>query len=84
MAVQAGPVSRLAFRDADDQPTRAFHGRAGAPTLVIRGCHYRIDPPCRDLFHRTGRNVMRLEILALVGLQLFEAGDAEVHLLGSE
>jgi hypothetical protein len=84
MSMQAGSVARLAFGDADDQATRALDRRPGAATLVIRRHHHRVDATRRHLFHRTRRNVVRLEILALVGLQLVEPGDAGFHLLGSE
>src|SRR5262249_12726143 len=76
MAVQTGSVAGLALGNAHDQPTRALHRPSGAATLVIRRRHHRIDAPRRHLFHRARRNVVRLEILTLVGLQLVEA-DAE-------
>src|SRR5262249_41114875 len=84
MAVKPGPVAGLALGNADDQATGALDRRPGAPTLVIRRRHHRIDATRRHLFHRAGRNVVRLEILTLVGLQLVEAGDAGFHLLRSE
>src|SRR6516164_4876306 len=84
MAVQTGSVAGLALGNAHDQPTRALHRRSGAATLVIRRRHHRIDATRRHLFHRAGRNVVRLEILTLVGLQFVEAGEAGFHLLGSE
>src|SRR5262245_46586402 len=84
MAVQAGPVARLALRDADDQATRALDRRAGAAALIMRRRHHRVDAPRRYLFHRAGWNVVRLEILPLVGLQLVEPSDTGFHLLGSE
>src|SRR5262249_18402586 len=73
MSMQAGSVARLAFGDADDQAARALDRRPGAATLVIRRRHHRVDATRRHLFHRTRRNLVRLEILALVGLQLIES-----------
>src|SRR5262245_30077055 len=84
MAVKPGSVAGLALGDADDQATRALDRCSGAATLVIRWRHHRIDPTRRHLFHRARRNVVRLEILTLVGLQLVEPGDTGFHLLGSE
>src|SRR5262249_38540253 len=68
MAVQTGSVAGLALGNADDQATRALHGRPSAATLVIGRPHHRIDAPRRHLFHRARRNVVRLEILTLAGL----------------
>src|SRR5262249_14330867 len=59
----------------------------GAPALrplVIRRSHHRIDPTCRYFFHCARRNVVRLKILSLVGLELVESSDAGFHLFGSK
>ena len=84
MAVQAGSVARLALGDADNEAARPLDRRAGAAALVIGGGHHRIDAPRRDLFHRARRNAVYLEILVLVGRELAEAGNARLHLLGSQ
>src|SRR4029077_607373 len=66
MTVKTGPIARLTFGDADDQPARALDWRAGAAPLVIRRRHHRINPPRRYLFDRAGWDAMRLEILPLI------------------
>src|SRR5262249_1778472 len=80
MAVQAGTIAGLALSNADDQAARALDRRAGAATLVIRRRHHRIDFTRRHFFHRARRNVVRLEILRLVGLKLVESSDTGFHL----
>lgn len=82
MTVKTGPIARLTFGDADDQPTRALDRRAGAAPLVICRRHHRIDAPRRYLFDRAGGNAMRIEILPLISLQFVEPGDAGFHRLG--
>src|SRR5262249_21648284 len=84
MAVQARSIPGLALGYADDQTTRALDRRPGATTLVIRRSHHRIDPTCRYFFHCARRNVVRLKILSLVGLELVESSDAGFHLFGSK
>ena len=84
MAVQAGSIAGFALGNAHDQTTRALDRRPGAATLVIRRRHHRIDPACRYFFHRARRNLVRLEILSLIGLQLVESSDTGFHLFASE
>src|SRR6516225_4046874 len=63
---------------------RSLDWRAGAATLIVCRSHNRVDAPRRYLFHRAGRNVVRLEILTLVGLKRVEPRHAGFHLLGGE
>src|SRR5262249_27934186 len=84
MAMQARPVPRLAFGDADDEAAGSFDRRTGAAPLVIGRRHDRIDAPRRYLLHCARRNPVRIEVLTLVGLQLVEPGDAAFHLGGRE
>src|SRR5262249_46550864 len=69
---------------ADDQTARPFDRRAGTATLIVYRSHNRVDAPRRYLFHRAGRNVVRLEVLTLVGLKLVEPSHAGFHLLGGD
>src|SRR5262249_11892404 len=84
MAVQPRPVAWSALGDADDQTARPLDRRAGTAPLIVCRSHTRVDPPRRYLFHRAGRNVVRLEILTLVGLKRVEPRHAGFHLLGGE
>src|SRR5262249_57269451 len=65
MAVQARPVAWFALGDADDQTARSLDWRASAATLIVYRSHNRVDAPRRYLFHRAGRNAVRLALLTL-------------------